>query len=56
MQISDQENKNQNNKKKIKKSQLCLFGSLLVIVGITMLSIEHIKELINWPIEGIIFD
>lgn len=45
MQISDQENKNQNNKKKIKKSQLCLFGSLLVIVGITVLSMEHIKEL-----------
>lgn len=45
MQISDQKNKNQNSKIKIKKSQLCLFGSLLVIVGITVLSMEHIKEL-----------
>lgn len=45
MQISDQKNKNQNSKMKIKKSQLCLFGSLLVIVGITVLSMEHIKEL-----------
>ena len=45
MQISDQKNKNQNSKIMIKKSQLCLFGSLLVIVGITVLSMEHIKEL-----------
>lgn len=45
MQISDQKNKSQNSKMKIKKSQLCLFGSLLVIVGITVLSMEHIKEL-----------
>ena len=45
MQISDQKNKNQNSKIKIKKSQVCLFGSLLVIVGITVLSMEHIKEL-----------
>ena len=45
MQISDQKNKNKNSKIKIKKSQLCLFGSLLVIVGITVLSMEHIKEL-----------
>ena len=43
MQMSDQKNKKQN--KKIKKSQLCLFGSLLVIVGITLLSMDHIKNL-----------
>ncbi len=43
MQMSDQKNKKQN--KKIKKSQLCLFGSLLVIIGIALLSMEHIKNL-----------
>ncbi len=46
MQMLDQKNKKQNNKKrKLKKSQLCLFGSLLVIIGISLLSMEHIKEL-----------
>ncbi len=44
MQMSNQEHKRTINKK-IKKSQLCLFGSLLVIGGITLLLGNHINEL-----------
>lgn len=44
MQILDQEEK-YNKKNRISKSQLCLFGSLLVIMGITLLSMDHFKEL-----------
>lgn len=36
---------NQKNKIKIKKSHICLFGSLLVILGIFLLSYNHILEL-----------
>ena len=33
------------NKIKLKKSQICLFGSLLVIIGISILLFNHVKEL-----------
>lgn len=46
MQMLDQKDKKKSKRnKKIAKSQLCLFGSLLVIIGISLLSMEHIKEL-----------
>lgn len=41
--MSNQENKQMN--KKIKKSHICLFGSLLVIIGISILASNHIKEI-----------
>lgn len=43
MQMLNQKNKQTN--RKIKKSHICLFGSLLVIVGISILSFNHIKEI-----------
>lgn len=43
MQMSNKKNKQTN--RKIKKSHICLFGSLLVIVGISILSYNHIKEI-----------
>lgn len=49
MQMLNQENKKLNNKNKfkLKKSQLCLLGSLLAILGIFILTFNHIKELRN---------
>lgn len=44
MQMLNQEHKKVNNKK-IKKSQLCLFGSLLIIGGLYLLLGNYIKEL-----------
>lgn len=37
--------KNKINTRKIKKSHICLFGSLLVILGISILSYNHIMQL-----------
>lgn len=37
--------KNKINIRKIKKSHICLFGSLLVIIGISILLFNHVKEL-----------
>ncbi len=31
--------------KKIKKSHICLFGSLLIIIGISILSMNHVQEI-----------
>ena len=48
MQMLDQEKKkSKNNKKhfKLKKSQVCLFGSLLAIIGLSLLLSNHIREL-----------
>ena len=36
-----------NNKKSLKKSQILLFGSLLVFVGISILSFNYFYELRN---------
>lgn len=44
MQMLNQKNK-QTNRKKIRKSHICLFGSLLVIIGISILLFNHVKEL-----------
>ena len=44
MRMLNQKNK-QTNRKKIKKSHICLFGSLLVIIGISILLFNHVKEL-----------
>lgn len=44
MQMLNQKNKKIKNIK-MKKSQLCLFGSLLIIAGIFLLSMNHLKEL-----------
>ena len=43
----DQEHQKNKFNKKIKKSHICLFGSLLVILGIFILSFNHIVELKN---------
>lgn len=46
MLMLNQKSKQMNKKnKKLRKSHICLFGSLLVIVGITILSFNHITEL-----------
>ena len=48
MQMLDQKKKKSKKEKKIfklKKSQVCLFGSLLAIIGLTMLTSNHIREL-----------
>lgn len=44
MRMLNQKNK-QTNRKKIRKSHICLFGSLLVIIGISILLFNHVKEL-----------
>ena len=44
MRMLNQKNK-QTNRKKIRKSPICLFGSLLVIIGISILLFNHVKEL-----------
>lgn len=44
MQMSNQK-KNKFNIKKIKKSHICLFGSLLVILGFFLISYNHIMHL-----------
>lgn len=44
MQMLNQKTK-QTNRKKIRKSHICLFGSLLVIIGISILLFNHVKEL-----------
>ncbi len=41
--LNQKKNKKSNNK--IKKSHICLFGSLLIILGIFILSHNHIREL-----------
>ena len=44
MRMLNQKNK-QTNRKKIRKSHICLFGSLLVIICISILLFNHVKEL-----------
>ena len=44
MRMLNQKNK-QTNRKKIRQSHICLFGSLLVIIGISILLFNHVKEL-----------
>lgn len=43
MQMLNRKNKQMN--KKIKKSHICLFGSLLIIIGISILSMNHVQEI-----------
>lgn len=43
MQMLNRKDKQMN--KKIKKSHICLFGSLLIIIGISILSMNHVQEI-----------
>lgn len=43
MQMLNRKSKQTN--KKIKKSHICLFGSLLIIIGISILSMNHVQEI-----------
>ncbi len=43
MQMLNRKTKQMN--KKIKKSHICLFGSLLIIIGISILSMNHVQEI-----------
>lgn len=43
MQMLNRKSKQMN--KKIKKSHICLFGSLLIIIGISILSMNHVQEI-----------
>ncbi len=37
--------KSRQTNKKIKKSHICLFGSLLIIIGISIISMNHVQEI-----------
>lgn len=43
MRMLDRKDRQMN--KKIKKSHICLFGSFLIIIGITILSMNHVQEI-----------